>query len=169
MRESETSVSYIIMNYVIVKIKERAKYTTTINLFQRCKSHHTYSNNAIVVRLYHDATLAEVLSCQHYRGFQARYQYPNRHMHQCDEKARLNSFLGELLTHYLLHGRVAKTILPNQTSEQLSIPSGYLPQATTRLLMPSIDWYRLLTDSGEIGDEKDTYLYSWFFKFAAIV
>ena len=126
-------------NYVIIRIKERAKYTTTINLFQRCKSHHTYSNNAIVVRLYHDANLAEVLSCQHYRGFQARYQYPNRHMHQCDEKARLNSFLGELLTHYLLHGRVAKTILPNQTSEQLSISSGYLPQATTRLLMPSID------------------------------
>ena len=102
MRESETSVSYIIMNYVIVKIKERAKYTTTINLLQRCKSHHTYSNNAIVVRLYHDVNLAEVLSCQHYRGFHARYQYCTliAICHQCDKKTNdcyaLQSFFWHL-------------------------------------------------------------------------
>ena len=97
-------------DYIAINIQERTKYTTTMHLLQYCKLPTIYKNNSIKVRLYHDASLAEVLSWQHYRHFQARYNYPNRHMHQCDEKARLNSFLGELLAHWLLHGRVAKYV-----------------------------------------------------------
>ena len=103
-------------SYVLIKIKERAKYTTTIELLQRCKLNKAHNNNAVLARLYHDADLAEVLGWQHYNHFQARYNYPNRQMHQCDEKARLNGFLGELLTHCLLHGRVANAILPATVS-----------------------------------------------------
>ena len=99
-------------NHLIIKVKERAKYTTTIHLLECCKYRSIYENNSINVRLYHDANLAEVISWQHYSRFQARYNYPNLHMHQCDEKAQLNHFLGELLTHCLLHGRVAEAILP---------------------------------------------------------
>ena len=97
---------------VTIEVQERAKYTTTIQLLQYYRSHNMCNENAITVRLYHDANLAEVLSWQHYRNLQARYNYPNRHMHQCDEKAQLNRFFGELLAHCLLHGQIADPILP---------------------------------------------------------
>ena len=103
-------------SHVAIRVKERTKYTTTIHLFQRCRPDSIYHNNSVTVRLYHDAHLAEVISWQPYNRFRARYDYPNHYMHQCDEKARLNSFLGELLTHCLLHGRVAKAILPATVS-----------------------------------------------------
>jgi uncharacterized protein len=71
-------------------------------------------NNGIIyqgdVRLYHDANLAEVVKCQRYRQFAPRYEYPNIDMHQIDEKAQMNRFLGELLAHCLAHGRVAEVI-----------------------------------------------------------
>ena len=99
-------------NSITIEVKERAKYTTTIYLYQCYSSHNMSNENAITARLYHDAGLAEVIGWQDYHRFQARYHYPNRHMHQCDEKERLNSFLSELLTQCLLHGRVAKAVLP---------------------------------------------------------
>ena len=63
------------------------------------------------VRLYHDATVAEVISRQGYRGIKPRYEYPTPEMYQEDEKARLNSFLGELLEFYLNKGRVKQDVL----------------------------------------------------------
>ena len=35
-----------------------------------------------------------------------RYEYPNRHMYQSDEKAQFNVFLGEWLSHCLDRGHV---------------------------------------------------------------
>ncbi len=74
------------------------------------------------VRLYHDATMAEVVKCQRYRFFEPRYEYPNLDMHQVDEKAQMNRFLGELLTHCHSHGRVADNIaahiFPRQDNKQ---------------------------------------------------
>lgn len=58
------------------------------------------------VRLYHDASLAEVISCDQYRRFAVRHEYPNKYMHQTDEKAQVNRFLGELLDDCLRDGRV---------------------------------------------------------------
>jgi uncharacterized protein YqiB (DUF1249 family) len=63
------------------------------------------------VRLYHDASVAEIVKCQRYQQFKSRYVYPNADMHQIDEKAQMNRFLGELLTHCLLYGRVAETVM----------------------------------------------------------
>lgn len=63
------------------------------------------------VRLYHDANVAEVVKCQRYRQFKPRYKYPNLDMHQVDEKAQMNRFLGELLAHCLAHGRVAEPVM----------------------------------------------------------
>jgi len=65
------------------------------------------------VRLYHDANVAEVVKCQRYQSFSPRYEYPNVDMHQIDEKAQMNRFLGELLTHCLSHGRVADKLVFN--------------------------------------------------------
>lgn len=63
------------------------------------------------VRLYHDASVAEIVKCQRYQQFKPRYTYPNADMHQVDEKAQMNRFLGELLTHCLSHGRIAETVM----------------------------------------------------------
>jgi len=63
------------------------------------------------VRLYHDASVAEVVKCQRYQSFSPRYEYPNVDMHQVDEKAQMNRFLGELLSHCLSHGRMADKVI----------------------------------------------------------
>ena len=57
---------------------ERQKSTskTILNSFQPRMS----------IRLYHDARMAEVISSQGIRQVKPRYDYPNKHMHQQDEK-----------------------------------------------------------------------------------
>jgi hypothetical protein len=51
----------------------------------------------MVIRLYHDARLAEVISNQDIRHIKPRYDYPNNQMHQPDEKQQINVFLKEWL------------------------------------------------------------------------
>lgn len=124
-------------SHCVIEVQERTKYTTTVCLRQHYQQglsigggletletkgateNNIVNGNVVKIRLYHDVNLAEVLSWQHYSRFQPRYNYPNPDMHQCDEKARVNSFLGELLTHCLRHGRVANTILPATMSESI--------------------------------------------------
>ena len=70
---------------------------------------------AMTVRLYHDASLAEVVGSevtgyQKHRYLLPRYSYPNSAMHQRDEKSQLNQFLGEVLSLCLAEGRVEKTL-----------------------------------------------------------
>lgn len=60
----------------------------------------------LMVRLYHDARMAEVIACGGQRRPRPRYAYPNRKMFQPDEKEQWNRFLGEWLSHGLRHGRV---------------------------------------------------------------
>ncbi|WP_372338175.1 DUF1249 domain-containing protein [Hafnia alvei] len=45
------------------------------------------------VRLYHDAMVAEVCASQQISRFKARYDYPNKKLHQRDESIKLTSFL----------------------------------------------------------------------------
>lgn len=52
---------------------------------------------AFDVRLYHDARLAEVISCHGRRGLKAVYDYPNTEMLQPDEKRQVNRLLGDWL------------------------------------------------------------------------
>ena len=54
--------------------------------------------------MYHDARMAEVVSAEHARRLRSIYPYPNEAMHQPDEKAQLNLFLGEWLSHCLACG-----------------------------------------------------------------
>ncbi len=56
------------------------------------------------VQVYHDARMAEVVSAEHTRRLRSIYPYPNEAMHQPDEKAQLNLFLGEWLSHCLACG-----------------------------------------------------------------
>ena len=99
-------------------ITERSRYTTTLSAAHDAAIQHTPGENSswssgpnMVIRLYHDASMAEVLSCQQQRDFAACYDYPNPAMHQRDEKAQLNRFLGDWLSHCLLFGQVAEPVL----------------------------------------------------------
>ena len=61
------------------------------------------------VRLYHDANMAEVLSCQSIAKIQPSYTYPNKKMHQKNEKEQWNKFLGEWLSHCIKSGYCSQT------------------------------------------------------------
>lgn len=51
------------------------------------------------VRVYHDASLAEVVSCNDSGRLQAIYPYPNAKMQQRNEKHELNRFFAEWLSY----------------------------------------------------------------------
>ena len=53
-----------------------------------------------------DARMAEVISSQGIQQVKPRYDYPNKHMHQQDEKQQINQFLNEWLQLCLAHGQV---------------------------------------------------------------
>jgi len=58
----------------------------------------------LLVRVYHDLHLAEVIAAQNHCPLASRYPYPNSAMHQPDEKSQLNGFLGQCLSHCLAVG-----------------------------------------------------------------
>lgn len=66
---------------------------------------HSY-HPRMSIRLYHDARMAEVISSQDIHQVKPRYDYPNKHMHQQDEKQQINQFLNEWLHLCLMYGQV---------------------------------------------------------------
>jgi len=94
-----------------VKITEVTRYTSVIVISQTSNdlSHPTLTKllqPSMMVRLYHDARVAEVLSSQGIKRIQPRYDYPNKQMHQQDEKEQTNQFLNEWLHLCLELGQV---------------------------------------------------------------
>lgn len=88
-----------------VDVLERHKYTTVIKLAQRLPlSFLAAAMPLMIVRVYHDAEVAEVLSYQRQYRFKPKYDYPNPDMCQVREKQRVNEFLGEWLDHCLAAG-----------------------------------------------------------------
>lgn len=88
-------------------VRENTRYTTLIELSQVAsagRDNPWFRLPVLMLRLYHDARVAEVLSCDGFRRLQPRYGYPNQQMHQQDEKAQWNRFLGEWLSHCLARG-----------------------------------------------------------------
>ncbi|QQD22605.1 DUF1249 domain-containing protein [Oceanospirillaceae bacterium ASx5O] len=92
-------------------IEEDHRYTTMLRIEQQGYSPAWLQPQAMQVRLYHDAGMAEVLSYQQSQRFHGRYPYPNPAMRLPDEKLQLNRFLAEWLTHCLQHGRAASPLV----------------------------------------------------------
>lgn len=89
-----------------VEVVEHHKYTSIIRLSQTLPLPWPQAASPVMmVRVYHDARVAEVLSYQSHRRFQPRYEYPNPEMHQRREKQRVNEFLGEWLRFSLVNGQ----------------------------------------------------------------
>jgi len=88
------------LSYTIL-ITEVTRYTSLITMTQDAHiSGHNLTNlfrPKMVIRLYHDARLAEVISNQDIRQIKPRYDYPNNKMHLPDEKQQINVFLKEWL------------------------------------------------------------------------
>ena len=86
-----------------IRVHERCPYTTTLEIVQAATAIAVLAPR-LTVRVYHDARLAEVTAFADRRRAEPRYDYPNPHMHQPDEKAQWNRFLGEWLSHCLQYG-----------------------------------------------------------------
>ena len=93
-----------------VTVNEVTKYTTLITIIQEANI-RGYNLTELfrpkmVVRLYHDARMAEVISNQDVQQIKPRYDYPNEKMHLPDEKQQVNYFLKEWLQLCLKLGKV---------------------------------------------------------------
>lgn len=92
-----------LLGMLVVEVRENCPYTTTLGVRQEhCLPWLPVPE--MEVRVYHDARMAEVTVVQEARHFRGFYAYPNPRMHQPDEKAQLNLFLGEWLGHCLACG-----------------------------------------------------------------
>ncbi|MEH6626124.1 MAG: DUF1249 domain-containing protein [Motiliproteus sp.] len=95
---------------VELHVEERFTYTTTLRIEQCYDNQHWIQMPGLIVRVYHDARMAEVISRQQRRQFRGSYIYPNKQMHQPDEKAQLNQYLGEWLNQCLTHGHSSEKL-----------------------------------------------------------
>ncbi|TCK04951.1 DUF1249 domain-containing protein [Marinobacterium mangrovicola] len=96
---------------VRLQVEERFRYTTTVMVSQQLESDSRWLDAPqLLVRLYHDACMAEVICIRQRRQLSGRYPYPNPQMHQPDEKAQLNDFLGECLSQCLSHGHLMEPV-----------------------------------------------------------
>jgi uncharacterized protein YqiB (DUF1249 family) len=60
----------------------------------------------MTVRVYHDAMMAEVISCYRDTQIAPVNDYPNRFMHHPDEKVQVNGFLADWLEYCLRFGHL---------------------------------------------------------------
>lgn len=92
----------------VLRVLEVTKYTSVIEIIQQSIISSDILGEIIrpkmMVRLYHDAQVAEVISSQGVRHVKPRYDYPNDRMHLPDEKLQINQFLKEWLQISLEHG-----------------------------------------------------------------
>jgi len=111
------------LSYAIT-VNEVTRYTSLITFQQRVFEQKVLKNKGVEqqkstskailnsfqprmsIRLYHDARVAEVISSQGIHQVKPRYDYPNKQMHQQDEKQQMNQFLNEWLHLCLTHGQV---------------------------------------------------------------
>ena len=95
----------------LIKNAEAFKYTNTLQIIQKPALTELIKSPIMLVRIYHDASTAEVISSQGHKNFQARYPIFNPKMYHADEKKQINLFLGEWLSLCLREGRSSKLSL----------------------------------------------------------
>jgi len=94
---------------VCVKLLDEAPYTTTVEVEQSrhwgdCILNDILPSARIILRLYHDVRMAEIIAWDQHKQWLPEYHYPNAQMYQPDEKVALNQFLGEWLCFCNKHG-----------------------------------------------------------------
>jgi len=100
---------------VRLRVVDSARYTTTVEVIQQQPG---LEPPKLVIRLYHDAAMAEIISWDRHRHWKPQYSYPNPQMYQPDEKLELNRFLGDWLE--ICHSQgypypdICETVLDNK-------------------------------------------------------
>ncbi|MDX1757538.1 MAG: DUF1249 domain-containing protein [Marinobacter sp.] len=89
---------------VRMRVLQTARFTETLLLEQIHNGGKWLNNPELTVRIYHDAGMAEVISCYRDRRIAPVNDYPNRFMHHPDEKVQINSFLADWLDYCLKFG-----------------------------------------------------------------
>ncbi|KEK27171.1 hypothetical protein SXM_3221 [Shewanella xiamenensis] len=82
---------------LVIRILENTKYTQLVEISRPLQIVEFVNIPKVLVRIYHDAKLAEVLTGQQIYQLRPVYDYPNLRMYHSDEKYQVNAFLGELL------------------------------------------------------------------------
>lgn len=95
---------------LVLQVIERCRYTTMLQLTHQ-QEEDWLKSPSMEVRLYHDASMAEVVAAYNRRRFRGVYPYPNEQMLQPDEKYQLNRFLGEWLGYCQRYGQSAQPVL----------------------------------------------------------
>jgi len=99
---------------VTVDVIERTPYTTLIKLSSSYVVCSEFSPETIMqVRIYHDASVAEVVNIQGHQRIRPHYSYPNDDMYLPDEKRQSNKLLSEILD-FCLNNNYKKSYLPTQ-------------------------------------------------------
>lgn len=80
-----------------ITLLENTRYTQLVEISRPLGKTPFLEDPKVLVRIYHDAKLAEVLTGQQISLLSAVYDYPNLRMYQSDEKYQVNAFLEELL------------------------------------------------------------------------
>ena len=93
-----------------LNVLEQTRYTTLIQLFVTTPMHSWLPLPKLTVRMYHDVKMAEVIAADRHRYLNVRYEYPNTHMHQPDEKHQLNALLAEWLDHCMATGYLPDSV-----------------------------------------------------------
>lgn len=90
---------------VQIRRDEEFTYTSTLLLSYWPETASPWFNpQTLVIRMYHDARMAEVVCIKRRKQLNGRYDYPNPEMHQPDEKFQLNQYLSEWLSHCVASG-----------------------------------------------------------------
>lgn len=82
---------------LVVRILENTKYTQLVEISRPLAINEFINTPKVLVRIYHDAKLAEVLTGQQIYQLRPVYDYPNLRMYHSDEKYQVNAILEELL------------------------------------------------------------------------
>lgn len=89
---------------ISVKVCERHKYMTIIELNQRLAEDQKIPDMLLRLRLYFDARVAEVIGYQGIERIPARYQFKLERGDLRDEKMQVNLLLNEFLNHIVNKG-----------------------------------------------------------------
>ncbi|MBE02639.1 DUF1249 domain-containing protein [Marinobacter lutaoensis] len=104
--EFELHREHLYLGRVRIQVLQTARYTETLLLEQTHNAGRWLNNPEMTVRVYHDAAMAEVISCYRDRRIAPANDYPNRFMHHPDEKVQVNAFLADWLDFCLRFGHL---------------------------------------------------------------
>jgi uncharacterized protein len=80
-----------------IKIEEQHKYTSVVKLYKLLPINKNIKMVDMMLRLYHDAQLIEVIAFQGNKRLKKYENYPNKDMYLIDEKKQLNFHLEHIL------------------------------------------------------------------------